>query len=179
MVHYLILFVNPCRSQKPLFGIDNRKCSPYVHEKPTVYPNFQEASAMTHEMPVVEIIGKDTFQWLSKEFNKKTRLKDIPDEILNSIASVDITIRNYAKDRNSIISIALITFAYKMTNAIQKAHLGPKDILLLKVLAKKEKRRREDRSESQHTILNAPVYELITGEVGERIRKMRTMNSPV
>ena len=129
--------------------------------------------------PVVEVIGKDSFQWLSKEFNKETTLKDIPDEILDRIASVDITTRNYAGNRDAIISIAVITFAYKTANHVQKAHNGGRDILLLKVLAKNEKLRREGKRHLQHRMWDAPLFELITGEVGERIRAMRTMNSPI
>ena len=129
--------------------------------------------------PIVEVIGKNFFQWLSKEFNKETTLKDIPDEILDRIASVDITIRNYAGNRDAITAIAVITFAYKMTDHVQKALNGGKDIILLKVLAKNEKLRREGKSHLQHRMWDAPLFELITGEVGERIRAMRTMNSPI
>ena len=63
---------------------------------------------------IVDFIGKDIFEWLSTEFNKDTRLKDIPEEILDRVRSVDITLRDYARDRSAITSIALITFAYKI-----------------------------------------------------------------
>jgi len=128
---------------------------------------------------IVEIIGKDSFQWLSREFNKESTLKDVPDEILHRVVSVDITIRDYASDRNAITSIALITFAYKMANKAQEARFGAKDILLLKVLAKEEKSRREGKGSSPHRLWGASLFELITGEVGERIRTMRTLNSPI
>jgi hypothetical protein len=133
---------------------------------------------MNYNEQIVEIIGKDTFQWLSKEFNKTTTLKDFPGEALGRIASVDITIKNYAGDKNAVTSIAIITFAYKMADKIQIASFGAKDILLLKVLAKNERLRRTGENCIQHKILDVPFFELITGSVGERIRVMRTINSP-
>ena len=134
---------------------------------------------MTDENPIVKTIGKDAFQWLSMKFNKTTTLKDVPDEILDRISSVDISIRNYVDNRDAITSIAVITFAYKLANHIQRAQFGAKDILLLKVLAKNEKLRREGKNHSQHRMRDVPLFELITGEVGKRIRAMRTMNSPI
>jgi hypothetical protein len=133
---------------------------------------------MNYNEQIVEVIGKDTFQWLSKEFNKTTTLKDFPGETLGRIASVDITIKNYAGDKNAVTSIAIITFAYKMADKIQIASFGAKDILLLKVLAKNERLRRTGENCIQHKILDVPFFELITGSVGERIRVMRTINSP-
>ncbi len=105
--------------------------------------------------------------------------KDVPDEVLDRIGSVDITVRDYASNRDAITSIAVITFAYKLANNTQKAQFGAKDILLLKVLAKNEKLRREGKGHSHNRIWDAPLFELITGEVGERLRAMRTMNSPI
>ena len=134
---------------------------------------------MTDENPIVEAIGKDSFKWLSRKFNEETTLRDVPDEILDRISSVDISVRNYVDNRDAITSIAVITFAYRLANDIQKAHLGAKDILLLKVLSKNEKLRREGRIHSQHSMSDTPLFELITGEVGERIRAMRTINSPI
>ena len=134
---------------------------------------------MTDENPIVEAIGKDSFKWLSGKFNKETTLRDVPDEILDRISSVDISVRNYGNNRDAITSIAVITFAYKLANDIQKAQFGAKDILLLKVLSKNEKLRRVGRTHSQHRMWNTPLFELITGEVGKRIRAMRTMNSPI
>ena len=133
---------------------------------------------MNHNEHIVEVIGKDTFRWLSTEFNKTTTLKDFPGEILDRIASVDITIRNYAGDKNAVTSIAVITFAYKMADKIQIASFGAKDILLLKVLAENEKLRRKGKNGTQHRMLDVPFFELITGPVGERIRVMRTINNP-
>jgi hypothetical protein len=129
--------------------------------------------------PIVRLIGKEPFQWLSQSFDRKTTLKDLPEEILERIASVDITTRNYAGDPNSVTSIALITFAYKIADRVQKAPFGVKDILLLKVLAKEEKLRRKEKHPFGDGLWNAPLFELLTGDVGERIRATRTMNSPI
>lgn len=134
---------------------------------------------MTHKNGIVEAIGRDSFEWLSREFDKKTTLKDIPDEILDRIAAVDMTIRDYICDKNAVTSIAVITFAYKMADKVQQARFGAKDILLLKVLARKERSIRERKGGFNHTQWDLPLFELITGEVGDRIRAMRTINSPI
>lgn len=134
---------------------------------------------MPQTLSVVEMIGSESFQWLLNEFSKESTLRDIPEEILDRIASVDITIRDYARDRDAVTSIALITFAYKMAGMAQQAQHGAKDLLLLKVVAKQEKSRRTDKRAARHTLWERPLYELITGEVGKRIRSMRTMNSPL
>ncbi len=135
---------------------------------------------MNHESKneILDIIGKDCFEWLARKFDKETCLKDVPDEILDLIHSVDITIRNYGRDRNAIISIALITFAYKMADKVQNPKYGSNDILLLKVLAKNERLRRMGKKLSENTLWEAPLHELITGEVGERIRATRFMTNP-
>jgi len=138
---------------------------------------FEQKQLMNNNEQIVEFIGKDTFKWLSTEFNKTTTLKDFPDEILDRIASVDITITDYASDKNSITSIAVITFAYGIAGKIQNAHFGANDILLVKILSKNEKVRRAGDNCSQHRMLDTPFFELITGPAGERIRAMRTMNS--
>ena len=134
---------------------------------------------MTSEDPIVELIGKTSFDWLSRKFNKATTLSDLPYEILDRISSVDMTIRDYASDRKAITAIAVITFAYRMANKTQQASSGSKDILLLKVLAKNEKSKREEEAHVRHRLWDAPLFALITGDVGERIRAMRTMNSPI
>lgn len=134
---------------------------------------------MTDKDPIIEAIGKDSFEWLLRKFSRETTLKDVPDEVLDRIGSVDITVRNYASNRDAITSIAVITFAYKLANNAQKAQFGAKDILLVKVLAKNEKLRREGKGHSHNRIWGAPLFELITGEVGGRIRAMRIMNSPI
>jgi hypothetical protein len=128
---------------------------------------------------IVEIIGEDNFQWLTERFNWETTLEDLPREILERVASVDITIRNFLRDRNAVTAIALITFAYKMAGKAQRAQFGAKDITLLKVLAGNEKARRGGAEYSRHPMWGAPLFELITGEVGERIRSMGMLNSPL
>ena len=132
---------------------------------------------------IVDIIGRDIFQWLTDDFNKETRLKDVPDAILDRIRSVDITIRNYAGDRNAITSIALITFAYKMAGKTQNPKYGSNDMLLLKVLAKNERLKRDGNPLPPHrlwdaSLWDASLYELITEEVGERIRATKLMTNP-
>ena len=128
---------------------------------------------------IVEIIGRDSFMWLSKEFDKETRLKDIPDDILECVGSVDITIRDYAGDRNAITSIAFLTFAYKIGGKVQHPKYGSNDILLLKILAKNERSRRDGKKLSNNQLWDAPLFELITGEVGERIRATKFMTNPM
>ena len=127
---------------------------------------------------IVDIIGLDIFKWLTEEFNEETRLKDVPEAILDRVRSVDITIRNYAGDRNAITSIALITFAYKMAGKIQDPKYGSNDMLLLKVLAKNERLKRDGNPLPPHRLWDAPLYELITAEVGERIRATKFMTNP-
>ena len=133
---------------------------------------------MTHKDPVITAIGEENFRWLAKKFNQNTRLGDIPEGIIDRVASVDITTRNYAGDANSILTIALITFAYKMANKMQMASQGGKDILLVKALVRKEKLRRGGKQVAEDKFMDLPVFELITGEVGDRVRRMPTMNSP-
>lgn len=127
---------------------------------------------------IVEIIGMENFEWLSKGFTPETRLRDVPEEILNRLSLVDIAIRDYSADRNAIIAIALITFAYKMGGKIQSPQYGTNDILLLKVLAKNEILRREGNLSVQEP-WELPLFELITGEVGERIRATKLITNPV
>jgi hypothetical protein len=133
---------------------------------------------MAQENAVVEMIGRDLFEWFVRNFDKKTTLKEVPDEIIDRIASVDIATRNYATDPNSILVIALITFAYKLAEKSQMPYQGGKDILLAKALAKGEKKRRDGLNHRRSKWWDAPLYDLITGEVGERIRSLPTMNSP-
>lgn len=129
-------------------------------------------------MDIVESIGRDHFNWLAKTFDKKTRLSDIPDKILNRVSRVNIATRDYANDRNATTAIALITFAYHMAGKHQLPQHGSKDIILLKVLAKQEHSRREGGNISDHEMWNAPLFELITGEVGEKIRATRLITDP-
>ena len=129
---------------------------------------------------IVALIGPDVFRWLAEGFGNSTVIKDIPEVILDRVAAVDVTLRDYSRDPNGLTAIALITFAYRMAGKSQAPHLGGKDILMVKVLAKNEmNRRRGDRSDlSESRIWDKPFYELVTGEVGERIRAMQTINSP-
>jgi hypothetical protein len=127
---------------------------------------------------IVDIIGQDIFKWMTDEFDEKTRLKDVPETILDRVRSVDITIRDYAGDLNAITCIALITFAYKMADKIQNPKYGSNDILLLKILAKHERFRRDGGPMSPHRLWDAPLYELITEEVGERIRATKFITNP-
>ena len=122
---------------------------------------------------IIDIIGKENFEWLSEGFGPKTTLRDIPDDILDRVSSLDITLSDYGGDRNAITAIALITFTYMMAGKAQRPQDGPSDLRLMKVLARNEKQRRERRegtSRSDHRAWDLPVCELITGEVGERIR---------
>ena len=128
---------------------------------------------------IVDFIGRDIFEWLSTEFNNETRLKDIPEEILERVRSVDITLRDYTRDRSAITSIALITFAYKIAGKAQHPKYGSNDMLLLKVLAKNEIMKREGGGLSPNGLWGAPLYELLTEEVGERIRATKFMTNPL
>lgn len=128
---------------------------------------------------IVESIGWENFRWLSGEFGFETRLRDVPDEILDRISMVDIAIRDYGRDPNAITAIAFITFAYKIGGKSQNPKYGTNDILLLKVLAKNEMARRAGKGISQYEQWDLPIVELITGEVGERIRETRLMTNPM
>ncbi|MEJ2725337.1 MAG: hypothetical protein P8175_11980 [Deltaproteobacteria bacterium] len=133
----------------------------------------QDLATQIHDM-----IGKENFEWLAKQFDKKTRLQDVPPEILERISVVDITAKDFAKDRNAITAIALITFAYGMAGKIQHPKYASHDILLVKVLAKKERERREGLVRSDHDAWHLPLFELITGEVGESIRATKIITGP-
>ena len=134
---------------------------------------------MTEKDPVVEMIGPNNFEWITRIFNRETTLRDIPDDIIERVASVDITLRNFARDRNAVTSIALLTFAYQMAGKAQLAKDGSKDILLVKVLAKNEKLRREGVKRSNNSMWKTPIFELITGKVGDKIREMKSLNGPL
>jgi hypothetical protein len=133
---------------------------------------------MTSTDPIVEMIGRDNFIWISESFSRETTLRDIPDHILERLSSIDITIRDYGRDRNAITAIAVLTFAYKMAEKTQKAQDGAKDLTLLKVLAKNERLRRERKIRLEDEHWRLPVFEMITGVVGERIRSTPIVNSP-
>jgi hypothetical protein len=133
---------------------------------------------MTTQNPIIEAIGENQFHWLSRTFQAQTSLREVPDGILERVAAVDITVRDYARDINSLTAIALITFAYEMTGRTQTAQSGPKDIRLVKVLARGELSRRRGEPGSSNRMWKAPLVELITGEVGERVRAMGTIDAP-
>ncbi|MBN2126071.1 MAG: hypothetical protein JW821_17365 [Deltaproteobacteria bacterium] len=127
---------------------------------------------------IVKGIGKEVFDWLSVKLDRKTRIKDIPDEILHRIGNADITVRDYGKDENCITAIAFLTFVYGMAGIRPQAINGPNDILLLKVLCRMEVQRRTGTPVSAGNTWDLPVWELVTGEVGERIRRSRFMTTP-
>jgi hypothetical protein len=129
-------------------------------------------------MDVVTMIGKDNLQWLAARFSRETRLKDLPEEILDRASSVDITLRDYSRDRNAVTAIALITFSYQLGGKRQEPRYGSNDLLLLKVLAKREKRRRDEDKPHDHPGLDLPLFELFTGEVGEAIRATKFITNP-
>ena len=128
---------------------------------------------------IVAMIGKENLQWLATEFSLGTGLKDLPEEILDRASSVDITIRDYSRNRNAVTAIALITFAYQLAGKSQEPRCGSNDLLLLKVLAKKEKLRRTENRPHDHPDWNLPLFELITGEVGEAIRATKLITNPI
>jgi len=128
---------------------------------------------------VVTLVGKEALQWLATEFCRETRLKDLPEEILDRASSVDITLRDYSRDRNAVTAIALITFAYQLGGKRQEPRYGSNDLLLLKVLANKEKRRRAENKPYDHPGWSLPLFELFTGEVGEAIRATKLITNPI
>jgi hypothetical protein len=129
-------------------------------------------------LDVIAMIGKENLQWLATEFCRETKLEDLPEEILDRASSVDITLRDYSSDRNAVTAIALITFAYQLGGKRQEPRYGSNDLLLLKVLAKREKRRRDKDKPHDHPGLDLPLFELFTGEVGEAIRATRFITNP-
>jgi hypothetical protein len=129
-------------------------------------------------LDVIAMIGKENLQWLATEFCRETRLKDLPEGILDRASSVDITLRDYSRDRNAVTAIALITFAYQLGGKRQEPRYGSNDLLLLKVLAKREKRRRDEDKPHDHPGLDLPLFELFTGEVGEAIRATKFITNP-
>jgi hypothetical protein len=136
-----------------------------------------EASGET--MDIVTMIGKENLQWLATEFCRETTLNDLPEEILDRAGSVDITLRDYSRDRNAVTAIALITFAYQLGGKRQEPRYGSNDLLLLKVLAVREKRRRAGSEPCDDPAWRLPLFELITGEVGEAIRATKFITNPL
>jgi hypothetical protein len=141
-------------------------------------PSLNGDGKMTDANKIVEAIGPDIFNWLSNEFNKDTTLMDMPDKIIQRVVSVDIATRNYMSNPDAITAIAVVTFAYKLAGKRQIASYGGKDILLLKVLAKGEQARRKGIEVEANPLWNSPLVELITGQVGDKIRNMSCMVGP-
>lgn len=126
---------------------------------------------------VVKQVGREAFSWMARELGAGTTLSEIPKEILEKVAVVDIAQRDYGRDPAGLTAIALITFAYRAAGRPQDLRSGPKDILLLKVLAKEELRRRSSGQAPPHPLWSRPLAEILAGEVGDRIRRMPTLNS--
>jgi hypothetical protein len=129
--------------------------------------------------PIVDLVGREIFSWLSGVFSRKTTLMDVPEEILERISRVEVTRRDYVSDPDSVTAIALLTFAYLMAGKRQEARHGSNDILLAKALSRGELARRSGKKTSENPFWKTPVYELITGEVGDRIRARHFITSPV
>jgi len=125
------------------------------------------------------MIGKENLQWLAKGFCRETRLKDLPQEILDRLSSVNVALRDYSRDPNAVTAIALITFAYQLGGKRQEPRFGSNDLLLLKVLARNEKRRRDENKPYKHPGWELPLFELITGQVGEAIRATKFITNPM
>ena len=130
-------------------------------------------------LDVIAMIGKENLQWLATEFCRETKLGDLPEEILDRASSVDITLRDYSRDRNAVTAIALITFAYQLGGKRQEPRYGSNDLLLLKVLANREKSRRAENKPYDPPGLDLPLFELFTGEVGEAIRASKFITNPL
>ena len=128
--------------------------------------------------PVVALVGAENFAWLSGTFSRETTLSDVPEEILERVSGVDAVRRDFASDPAAVTAIALVTFAYAMADKPQEARHGSNDLLLVKVLARGEMARRRGERTLDNPLWGAPLYELITGDVGDRIRATRFMTNP-
>ncbi|MFO7783606.1 MAG: hypothetical protein ACQET7_03200 [Thermodesulfobacteriota bacterium] len=129
--------------------------------------------------PIVDLVGEEFFSWLSRTFSRETTLMDVPAGILERISRVDVTRRDYASDPNAVTAIALLTFAYGMAGKRQEARHGPNDLMLVKALSRGELARRSGEKTSGNPLWKTPLHELITGNVGERIRAARFITNPV
>ena len=121
----------------------------------------------------------DAFDWLSRRFSLETTLRDVPEEILDRVARVNVSRRDFAADPDAVTAIALLTFAYTLAGKTQEARHGTNDMRLVKVLARNELARRKGERAFRNPYWSAPLCELVTGEVGERIRSARFMTNPV
>lgn len=127
---------------------------------------------------VVDVIGQDHFRWLATQFDRRTRLEDAPEDMVRRLAAIPVGIRDYGRDPNAVTGIALLAFTYRMAGGVPEARFGTKELLLLKVLAKHELLRRAGTARSDHALWSCPLFELITGKVGEHVRAMRLIDSP-
>ena len=141
------------------------------------YRDVMEKSEDT--VDVTAMIGRENLRWLVAEFCRETRLKDLPKDILERASSVDITLRDYSRNRNAVTAIALITFAYQLGGKRQEPRYGSNDLMLLKVLASREKRRRAENKPYDQPGLDLPLFEIFTGEVGEAIRATKFITNPL
>jgi len=132
--------------------------------------------APTH--PIVELIGAESFAWLSGSFSKATTLEDVPGEILDRVSRVNAVQRDFASNPAAVTAIALVTFAYSLAGKRQEARYGSNDLLLVKVLTRAEMARRNGERTLDNPFWRIPLHELITGEVGDRIRATRFMTNP-
>lgn len=128
--------------------------------------------------PIVEMIGADKFAWLTDSFSTDTRLSDMPLGILEVLSRLDAARRDFASDPNAVTGIALLTFAYGMAGKSQEARHGSNDLMLVKIMARNELERRTGKRRLENPMWNRPVVELITGEVGDRIRAEKFMTNP-
>ncbi len=132
----------------------------------------------TADNPIVNLVGEEYFSWLSRTFSRKTTLMDVPTGILERISRLDITRRDYASDANAVTAIALLTFAYEMAGKRQETRHGSNDLMLVKTLSRGELARRSKETTLDNPFWKMPLYELITGQVGDRIRSTRFMTNP-
>lgn len=128
--------------------------------------------------PIVDLIGAENFTWFCDSFSKSTTLADVPLALLEPVSRVDVTRRNLASDPNAITAIALITFAYGLAEKAQKTKYVSNDLVLTKILARNELERRCGQRRLANPLWDRPLYELITGRVGDRIRTVHLMTTP-
>lgn len=128
--------------------------------------------------PIVDLIGEESFTWLCNTFTRTTCLEDVPSAILEAVSQADVTRRDLASDPKAVTAIALITFAYGLAGKPQKAQSGSNDLMLAKILSRNELDRRCGRKRLENPLWDRPLYELITGRVGDRIRCVPLMTTP-
>ncbi len=132
----------------------------------------------TETNPIVDLVGAEAFAWLSRSFSRETTLREVPEEILERVSRMGATQRDFSSDPDAITAIALLTFAYALAGKTQEARHGSNDLMLVKVLSRNELARRRGRRRLSSPYWTAPLYDLITGEVGDRIRATPLMTNP-